>query len=88
MKKVSFPQLLIGLALFMAALPARVAEGQMEKLRVEISAITTSQVNVWVPLDTGFFKKHGLEVDLIYISGAPVGAAALLSGEANITQGA
>ena len=73
--------------LLIAMVPARPAEAQTEKLRVAISAITTSQVNVWVPLAAGFFKKHGLDVELVYISGAPVGAAALLSGEVNITQG-
>jgi NitT/TauT family transport system substrate-binding protein len=69
------------------SLPALAAESQPEKLRVAISAISTSQVNVWTPLDTGLFKKHGLDVELVYISGAPVGAAALLSGEVQITQG-
>jgi len=69
------------------ACPALAAEGQSEKIRVAISSISTSQVNVWVPLDTGFFKKHGLDVELVYISGAPVGAAALMSGEVAISQG-
>lgn len=63
------------------------ARGQNEKVRVAISSISTSQVNVWVPLDTGFFKKQGLDVELVYISGAPVGAAALMSGEVAISQG-
>jgi len=66
---------------------ASVAKSQPEKVRVAISSISTSQVNVWVPLDTGFFKKHGLDVELVYISGAPVGAAALMSGEVAISQG-
>jgi ABC-type nitrate/sulfonate/bicarbonate transport system substrate-binding protein len=65
----------------------RQAQGQSEKVRVAISSISTSQVNVWVPLDTGFFKKQGLDVELVYISGAPVGAAALMSGEVAISQG-
>jgi NitT/TauT family transport system substrate-binding protein len=76
--------LLIWLA---TVLPAVAAETQSEKLRVAISSISTSQVNVWVPLDAGFFKKHGLDVELVYISGAPVGAAALMSGEVAISQG-
>ncbi len=66
---------------------ALAADGPLEKIRVAISSISTSQVNVWVPLDAGFFKKHGLDVELVYISGAPVGAAALMSGEVAISQG-
>src|SRR6516162_9639053 len=63
------------------------AEVQPEKIRVAISSISTSQVNIWVPLDAGLFKKYGLDVELVYISGAPVGAAALMSGEVVISQG-
>lgn len=87
MKRVSIPRQWIYVALLASAFLTPVAQAQSEKLRVAISALTTSQVNVWVPIDTGFFKKHGLDVELVYISGAPVGAAALLSGEVNITQG-
>jgi NitT/TauT family transport system substrate-binding protein len=74
-------------AFIFSSLPARPAESQSERVRVAISSISTSQVNVWVPLDTGFFKKHGLDIELVYISGAPVGAAALMSGEVAISQG-
>ena len=76
----------VGLTLALVSIGAP-ARGQMEKVRVAISSISTSQVNVWVPLDTGLFKKHGLDVELVYISGAPVGAAALMSGEVAISQG-
>ena len=62
-------------------------QAQPEKLRVAMASISTSQVNLWVPLDTGLFKKHGLDVDLVFISGAPVVNAALLSGEVALAQG-
>jgi ABC-type nitrate/sulfonate/bicarbonate transport system substrate-binding protein len=74
-------------AFIFCSLPARPAKSQSERVRVAISSISTSQVNVWVPLDTGFFKKQGLDIELVYISGAPVGAAALMSGEVAISQG-
>ncbi|HEX9452995.1 MAG TPA: ABC transporter substrate-binding protein [Candidatus Binatia bacterium] len=63
------------------------AESQPERLRVAMASISTSQVNLWVPLDTGLFKKYGLDVDLVFISGAPVVNAALLSGEVALAQG-
>ena len=87
MKRISFPHFVVCLSLLGAVFPAFLANGQSEKLRVAISSISTSQVNVWVPLDTGFFKKQGLDVELVYISGAPVGAAALMAGEVAISQG-
>ena len=78
--------------LFLAALitvfvSARGANAQSERLRVAMASISTSQVNLWVPLDTGLFKKHRLDVDLVFISGAPIVNAALLSGEVAIAQG-
>ncbi|HMF52620.1 MAG TPA: ABC transporter substrate-binding protein [Candidatus Saccharimonadales bacterium] len=78
--------------LFLAALiavfiGARGANAQSEKLRVAMASISTSQVNLWVPLDTGLFKKHRLDVDLVFISGAPIVNAALLAGEVAIAQG-
>lgn len=73
-------------ALFMVPL-LRGANAQMEKVRIAMASISTSQVNLWVPLDTGLFKKHRLDVDLVFISGAPIVNAALLSGEIAIAQG-
>ena len=70
-----------------SALPTYAADTPLEKLRVAMASISTSQVNLWVPLDTGLFKKHGLDVDLVFISGAPVVNAALLSGEVALAQG-
>ena len=63
------------------------ANAQLEKIRVAMASISTSQVNLWVPLDTGLFKKHRLDVDLVFISGAPIVNAALLSGEVAVAQG-
>ena len=67
--------------------PITNVSAQNEKVRIAIASISTSQVNVWVPLDAGFFKRQGLDVELVFIAGAPVGAAALMSGEVAITQG-
>ena len=86
MMRGPFSRLLVAVAL-LATLPTPAAHGQSEKLRLAISSISTSQVNVWVPFDVGFFKKQGLDIELVYISGAPVGAAALMSGEVAISQG-
>jgi len=87
MKKFFVFGSVIFLTCFVIAFPGFAADNQLEKIRVAISSISTSQVNVWVPLDAGFFKHQGLEVELVYISGAPVGAAALMSGEVAISQG-
>jgi NitT/TauT family transport system substrate-binding protein len=79
---------LVLLAYFFAnSAGARDAHGQAERLRIAMASISTSQVNLWVPRDIGLFKKYGLDVDLVLISGAPIVNAALLSGEVAIAQG-
>jgi hypothetical protein len=49
-----------------------------------MASISTSQVNLWVPRDIGLFKKHGLDVDLVLISGAPIVNAALCPAKSSL----
>jgi NitT/TauT family transport system substrate-binding protein len=72
---------------FANSVGVRDLNAQAEHLRVAMASISTSQVNLWVPRDMGLFKKYGLDVDLVLISGAPIVNAALLSGEVAIAQG-
>ena len=72
---------------FANSVGVRDLHAQAERVRVAMASISTSQVNLWVPRDIGLFKKHGLDVDLVLISGAPIVNAALLSGEVAIAQG-
>jgi len=87
MKKGFFLPALVFVICVATCFCALATDAPPERIRVAISSISTSQVNVWVPLDTGLFKKYGLDVELVYISGAPVGTAALMSGEVVISQG-
>lgn len=79
--------LLFAAALIGFSVSARAAELPTEKFRVAMGSVSTSQVNLWVPLDTGIFKKYGLDIDLVYITGSPIVNAALLSGEVELAQG-
>jgi NitT/TauT family transport system substrate-binding protein len=85
--KISIIKLVIALVLLHWNGASHAGQAAIEKLRVAMGSISTSQVNLWVPLDTGLFKKYGLDVDLVFISGAPVVNAALLSGEVTLAQG-
>jgi NitT/TauT family transport system substrate-binding protein len=53
-----------------------------EKLRFIYSAIGGSQSSVWIPYEAGIFKKHGLDLELLYVSGGGRAAQVVLSGEA------
>lgn len=56
--------------LFTLALCAQpYAQARGEKLRVVYSAIGSSQSPLWIAHEAGIFKKHGLDVELLYVAG-------------------
>ena len=60
------------------------AQTQPEKLRVAYTVIAPTQATVWTAKEMGFYAKHGLDVDLVLLVGAPIAVAALVSGETPI----
>jgi ABC-type nitrate/sulfonate/bicarbonate transport system substrate-binding protein len=44
------------------------AQTRGEKLRVVYSAIGSSQSPLWIAHEAGIFKKHGLDVELLYVA--------------------
>jgi len=44
----------------------RFAEAQ-EKIRLSYSALSPSTAFLWIPREKGFFKKHGLDAEIILI---------------------
>jgi NitT/TauT family transport system substrate-binding protein len=77
--------LFCSLALPLAA--ARLSSAQapvLEKLRVIYSAIGGSQASVWVPYEAGIFRRHGLDVELLYVAGGGRAAPVVQSGEVPI----
>jgi NitT/TauT family transport system substrate-binding protein len=61
------------------------AQSKSEKLHVGYSAQAGSLAPIWITKEAGIFKKHGLDVELLFIPGGPTAAAALMSGEVPIT---
>jgi NitT/TauT family transport system substrate-binding protein len=60
------------------------AEAQLEKLRIAYSAIAGSQASFWIPQEAGIFRKHGLDVELLYVGGGGRAAQVVQSGEVPI----
>src|SRR5918994_5076333 len=50
-----------------------------------ISDSPSSSVPFWVAKDAGIFKKHGLDVDMLFINGSTRGIQSLIAGELNFT---
>jgi len=59
---------------------------QLAKLPAAYSAESSWSLATWVAHDGGFFKKYGLDVDLVLIRSAATITAALLAGEAPMIQ--
>ncbi len=56
----------------------------LEKIRVAYTVISPTQLNVWTPLETGLYRKNGLDVELVLLVGAPLAVAAMVAGETPI----
>jgi NitT/TauT family transport system substrate-binding protein len=50
-----------------------------------VSDSPSSSVPFWVAKDTGLFKKHGLDVDMLFINGSTRGIQSLIAGDLNFT---
>lgn len=72
------------LVLFASA-AARAAQ-QTARVRMAYSAFSISFLNLFIARDTGLFRKHGLDVELIQMAG-PLPVAALAAGEIDYLTG-
>jgi NitT/TauT family transport system substrate-binding protein len=62
------------------------SSAQRTKLSAAYSAESSWSLATWVAYDGGFFKKYGLDVDLVLIRSAATITAAMLAGEAPMIQ--
>jgi len=62
------------------------AAAQLTKLRAAYSAESSWSLATWVAQDGGYFKKYGLDVDLVLIRSASTITAAMIAGEAPMIQ--
>jgi NitT/TauT family transport system substrate-binding protein len=77
----------VRLASFIFLLPhlaAAQVRPPLETLRIAYSAIGGSQSAVWIPYEAGIFRKHGLDVELVYVRGGGRAAQIVQSGEVPI----
>ncbi|MET0501602.1 MAG: ABC transporter substrate-binding protein, partial [Candidatus Binatia bacterium] len=58
-----------------------VASGRAEQVRIAYSAISGAMGPLWMAHDLGYFKRQGLDVQLLYIGGGSVVMQALLGGD-------
>ena len=80
------PKVLL-LVAFIAVLAFAAKLHSADKLRISYSAVNATQAFLWVALDRGFFAKHGLEGELLYINSGTMNIAALVGGSVQIAGG-
>ena len=72
----------IAVALIFAVSHWQDAQAQaLQKIRIGYPSISSRQGQLWVAKDEGLFRKHGLDVELIFLRGGQVAIQALAGGD-------
>lgn len=82
--KISNPGALV-LAVVIIVVTAAHAFAEERFQMAYISDSPSSSVPYWVAKDAGIFKKHGLDLDLIFINGSTRGIQSLIAGDLDFT---
>src|SRR4029079_2750445 len=77
--------LLLAAAILCAVAVAARADDRLNFVYISPNAGSSSVL--WVAKDMGIFKKHGLDVNVIYIEGTPKALMALFAGELQVVAG-
>jgi ABC-type nitrate/sulfonate/bicarbonate transport system substrate-binding protein len=72
---------------FLVILASAVKTSAADRLRISYSAVNATQAFLWVAKEKGFFAKHGLEGELLYINSGSMNIAALVGGSVQIAGG-
>ena len=75
---------LIGIVLSTGLGAVHESAGQSSSLTAFYTAPVVSMAPMWIAKEAGFFKKHGLDVSLVFIASGPLGTTAILSGEVDV----
>jgi NitT/TauT family transport system substrate-binding protein len=82
----------MALAFFLLALPLagyaaeRTADQPRERVRIVYAGLSGNQAPGWAAYEGGFFRKQGLDVDMVHVVGGPRAIQTLLSGDVPFAQ--
>src|SRR5918996_2275125 len=81
------PVLLITILFCEAALGAeKSATPMLVKIRIAYSSLSGNTAPLWVTYEQGFFRKYGLEPELVFVEGGSTTVRALAAGEVALAQ--
>jgi len=81
------PSLIFLLSTLLLAIVARSVNAEDRINFAYISPNAGSSSVLWIAKDAGIFKKHGLDVNVIYIEGTPKALMSLFAGELQVVAG-
>ena len=58
----------------------------LEKVTIAYSSISGTMASMWVTYEAGFFRKYGLDVELVHFEGGTTAVKALVSGQVEFAQ--
>src|SRR5688500_5035846 len=62
------------------------AERPLEKVTIAYSSISGNMAPLWITHEKGFFRKHGLDAQLVFVEGGSRPAQSLAQGEVALAQ--
>jgi len=65
----------------LVAVRATVEAQELKRIKIGYPAVSYNQVHIWVAKDAGLFKKHGLDVEVIFFRGGQMATQALVAGD-------
>jgi NitT/TauT family transport system substrate-binding protein len=71
-------------SLIVGVLPTTESGSAQERFKIAYSSIDTSNATWYTAHEAGFFKKHGLDVELIYIPSTTTAVSSILAGDVPI----
>jgi ABC-type nitrate/sulfonate/bicarbonate transport system substrate-binding protein len=84
MKKFALPMMLIPLiGIFTLAIDGAAAD---KVTLAYVSDSPASSAAYWVANDAGLFKKHGLDVDMIFVNGSTRSVQSLVAGDCTLPE--
>jgi NitT/TauT family transport system substrate-binding protein len=60
---------------------AGVEAQELKKIKIGYPAVSYNQIHIWVAQDAGFFRKHGLDTELVFFRGGQLATQALVAGD-------
>ena len=76
---------LIVIAVVLGVIVTSTREGEAKVYTAYISDGPDTSIAYWLAKEVGFFKKHGLDMDLVFIDGSSRGVQSLIAGDLSFT---